>query len=119
MENYLHAFEAAKRVEYSVKTSGQIGYQLLQKTSIRQAIESEVQIHPVEITTRDFPGCTPKQSWFVREYMKDLNATQAAIRSGYSEKTADRIGSELLGKTCIAAAIESEKSKRAERLPVD
>ena len=35
---------------------------------------------------------TPKQSTFVEEYLTDLNATQAAIRAGYSNKTANEIG---------------------------
>ena len=38
---------------------------------------------------------TPRQSRFVDEYLVDLNATQAAIRAGYSEKTAGRIGPQL------------------------
>ena len=42
---------------------------------------------------------TEKQKRFVQEYLVDLNATAAARRAGYSEKTADRIGPELLGKT--------------------
>lgn len=62
---------------------------------------------------------TPKQAAFVDEYLKDLNATQAAIRAGYSAKTADRIGPELLGKTCVAAAIRAAQTKRAERVKVD
>lgn len=41
---------------------------------------------------------TPKQQLFVEEYLIDLNATQAAIRAGYSPNNADKIGSELLGK---------------------
>ena len=41
---------------------------------------------------------TDKQAAFVREYLIDLNATQAAIRAGYSEKTARAIGHENLGK---------------------
>lgn len=49
---------------------------------------------------------TPKQAMFVKEYLIDLNATQAAIRAGYSARTADRIGPELLGKTSIAEAIQ-------------
>lgn len=36
-----------------------------------------------------------------------MNATQACIRAGYSPKTADRIGSELLGKTCVSEAISN------------
>jgi phage terminase small subunit len=41
---------------------------------------------------------TAKQSQFVREYIIDFNATQAAIRTGYSQKTAGSIGSENLQK---------------------
>lgn len=59
---------------------------------------------------------TPKQEMFVKEYLVDLNATQAAIRAGYSKKTADRIGPELLGKTCVARAIAEASQKRADKL---
>lgn len=45
---------------------------------------------------------TDKQELFAREYLKDLNATQAAIRAGYSEKTARATGSENLSKPDIA-----------------
>jgi phage terminase small subunit len=55
---------------------------------------------------------TPKQRIFVAEYLKDLNATQAAIRAGYSEKTADRIGPELLVKTCVSEAVRNAVRKR-------
>lgn len=48
---------------------------------------------------------TPKQERFVAEYLIDLNATQAAIRAGYSEKTARSIASELLTKPDIAAVV--------------
>ena len=61
---------------------------------------------------------TPKQEVFVREYLIDLNATQAAIRAGYSAKTANKIGTELLGKTSIAAAIDAQKSRREERTAI-
>lgn len=59
---------------------------------------------------------TPRQERFVKEYLVDLNATQAAIRAGYSAKTANRIGPELLGKTCVAAAIARQKEKRAAKI---
>lgn len=49
---------------------------------------------------------TTKQQRFVEEYLIDFNATQAAIRSGYSEKTAGSIGSENLKKPEIKAAID-------------
>ncbi len=58
---------------------------------------------------------TPKQQKFVEEYLKDLNATQAAIRAGYSVKNAFKIGSEQLHKTTVKQAIEGAISKRNER----
>lgn len=58
---------------------------------------------------------TAKQARFVEEYMVDLNATQAAIRAGYSVRNADKIGSELLGKTRVAAAIQAKRAEVSER----
>ena len=58
---------------------------------------------------------TPKQQRFVEEYLIDLNATQAAIRAGYSEKTAHSIGAENLIKPNIAKAIQEAQSKLSER----
>lgn len=63
-------------------------------------------------------GLTPKQARFVEEYLLDLNATQAAIRAGYSAKRADAIGFENLRKPGIAAAIEAAKSERSQRTQV-
>lgn len=54
-----------------------------------------------------------KQRAFAVEYMKDKNATQAALRAGYSPRTAQRIGSELLSKPPIQKKIE-ELQKAAE-----
>ncbi|HEP6279826.1 TPA: terminase small subunit [Burkholderia vietnamiensis] len=62
---------------------------------------------------------TAKQQCFVNEYLIDLNATAAARRAGYSVKTADRIGPELLGKTWVAAAISAGKAERADRMKID
>lgn len=62
---------------------------------------------------------TPKQQRFVEEYLIDLNATQAAIRAGYSEKTAKEIGSENLTKPNIAKAIQEAQSKRTEQTQID
>lgn len=59
---------------------------------------------------------TPKQAAFVAEYLLDLNATQAAIRAGYSERTAYRTGADNLRKPQIARAIEAAQADRAERL---
>ena len=53
----------------------------------------------------DDDGLTAQQRSFVAEYLKDNNATQAAIRAGYSKKTAYSIGQRLLKKVEIAQAI--------------
>src|SRR5260370_35393099 len=58
---------------------------------------------------------TPKQARFVQEYLSELNGAQAAIRAGYSAKTARVIGHENLTKPEIAAAIEKAMAERAER----
>ena len=58
---------------------------------------------------------TPKQQRFVEEYLIDLNATQAAIRSGYSEKTAKVIAAQNLSKLNIQEAIQEAQNKLSER----
>jgi phage terminase small subunit len=58
---------------------------------------------------------TGKQQRFVEEYLIDLNVTQAAIRAGYSEKTAYSIGHELLKKPEIENSIQEAMDKRSER----
>lgn len=62
---------------------------------------------------------TPKQQAFVNEYLIDLNAAQAAIRAGYSKKTARKIGCENLTKPDIASAIVEAKEARAELTKID
>lgn len=64
-------------------------------------------------------GLTAKQAAFVREYLLDLNATQAAIRAGYSAKTAEQQGPRLLGNVGVAAEIMKAQAYRAERTQVD
>ena len=61
---------------------------------------------------------TPKQEAFVREYLIDLNATQAAIRAGYSKKTANRIATENLSKPVVAAAIQEAMAGRSKRTEI-
>jgi phage terminase small subunit len=62
---------------------------------------------------------SPKQQRFVEEYLIDLNATQAAIRAGYSKKTARAIASENLAKPNIQEAIAKAKQERSEATKVD
>ena len=61
---------------------------------------------------------TPKQEMFIREYLVDLNATQAAKRAGYSEKNSFKIGSELLQKTTIQNALQKAMNKRSEKIDI-
>lgn len=58
---------------------------------------------------------TEKQKCFVEEYLVDLNATQAAIRAGYSEKTAEQMGYQLLQKTSVQEAIQLSMAARSKR----
>ena len=66
-------------------------------------------------------GLTPKQARFVEEYLVDLNATQAAIRAGYSNKTAYSQGQRLLKKVDVAAAIQAAQIevRRRTNIAVD
>lgn len=57
----------------------------------------------------------PKQERFCQEYVIDLNATQAAIRAGYSKKTARQIGEQNLSKLDIAARIKELKADISNR----
>lgn len=61
---------------------------------------------------------TPKQRLFVAEYLVDLNATQAAIRAGYSRKTAFSIGVENLKKPLVQNAIHAALKDREKRTQV-
>lgn len=66
----------------------------------------------------DAMSLTAKQQTFVREYLVDLNATQAAIRAGYSAKTARQIAEENLSKPDIAAAVQAGMDARAQRTEI-
>ena len=64
----------------------------------------------------DTPELTDKQKMFCKEYLIDLNATQACIRAGYSEKTANRIGTENLSKPVIKSEINRLKAIREKKI---
>lgn len=61
---------------------------------------------------------TAKQQRFVDEYLVDLNGTQAAIRAGYSEKTANEIAAENLAKPSIKEAVELRMKEREKRTEI-
>lgn len=61
---------------------------------------------------------TPKQQRFVDEYILDLNATQAAIRAGYSAQSASSQGERLLRNDEVAAAVQKRLDSRSQRTEV-
>lgn len=62
---------------------------------------------------------TDKQRRFVDEYLIDLNATQAAIRAGYSAKTADQQGSRMLANVKVKQAVAEKQAQRSKRTGVN
>ncbi|MBX6793073.1 terminase small subunit [Pseudomonas aeruginosa] len=62
---------------------------------------------------------TKKQRLFVDEYLLDLNATQAAIRAGYSTRRATEIGYQLLQRSEVAQAIQAAMAERSKRTEVE
>lgn len=63
-------------------------------------------------------GLNEKQKRFVEEYLIDLNATQAAIRAGYSKNRASELGYQLLQKTTVQNAIQEAQNNRSERIQI-
>lgn len=62
---------------------------------------------------------TDKQKKFVEEYLIDLNATQSAIRAGYSPKTANEQGARLLANVSIQEAISKAMAERSRRIGIN
>ncbi len=61
---------------------------------------------------------TPKQKLFCKYYLISLNATDAAIKAGYSKKTAQEQSSRLLSNVMVQKYLQSEQNKRAEKLEI-
>ncbi len=62
---------------------------------------------------------TPRQSMFVKEYLVDLNGTQAAIRAGYSPRTANEQAARLLANVNISDAVAAGMAKRAAKVEIN
>lgn len=88
------------------------------KTKAATKTKPNLAIKKVATSAKETGDLTDLQSRFVDEYLIDLNATQAAIRAGYSEKTAAVIGSENLIKPNIAAEIQRRKQERQSRTEI-
>lgn len=83
-------------------------------TSIRRTIAERIQ---ATMETGE-EKLTPNQARFVAEYLIDLNATQAAIRAGYSTRTASVQGCRLLRNAQVAASIRAGQQRAAERTDI-
>jgi phage terminase small subunit len=83
--------------------------------TIKEA-EAEVRIAAAEVQA--YATLNARRAAFVKNYLLDLNATQAAIRAGYSEKTAGSIAKDLMESPAIAQAIQRGLAARAERLDI-
>lgn len=70
------------------------------------------------VFTKSEESLTDKQRLFVREYLVDLNATQAAIRAGYSADTAEQQASRLLSNVKVQEAIQKAMYKREQRIEI-
>lgn len=68
--------------------------------------------------SREGGTLTPRQQCFVSEYLVDLNATQAAIRAGYSAKTASSQGERLLRNVEVADAVQAAMKAREDRTAI-
>jgi len=71
-----------------------------------------------QLKTGATTGLEPKQARFVQEYLLDYNGTQAAIRAGYSRRSARQIGYELLKKPDVSKAVRAEAQRTEQRLQV-
>ncbi|GDY37239.1 terminase small subunit [Acidovorax sp. NB1] len=80
--------------------------------------QSAPQAEPAPITEPTDSVLTDKQQRFVDEYMVDMNATQAAIRAGYSAHTANEQGSQLLAKLSIQRALNAARLQQQERTQI-
>lgn len=89
------------------------------KRKITGRPEVEIFIEVVGAKVRAIDHLPEKQAQFVREYLIDFNGTQAAIRAGYSEKTAEQIAYQLLQKTSVQAALKELIDERAKRLELE
>lgn len=67
---------------------------------------------------RDADGCLASEARFVLEYLKDSNGTQAAIRAGYSARTAHVQGTHIMARPHVRAAIERRQAKLREKLEI-
>ena len=65
------------------------------------------------------PPLTRKQARFVQEYLIDLNATKAAVRSGYSKRTAQQTCSQIMSKIVVKNAIDAAMRDRADETKID
>src|SRR3990167_4390428 len=75
-------------------------------------------MHSVGVGKKRNKSITPQQARFVDEYLIDLSATHAAIRAGYSKKSAMSLGCQLLQNPKVATAISARQKKLSDKLEI-
>ena len=83
-----------------------------------QNTSSKTKLFHMTKPKKDTKALTAKQARFVEEYLVDLNATQAAIRAGYSEKTAEQGAAQLLSNIKVSNAVLVAIAERSERTEI-
>lgn len=110
-------YSMAKKKGRKTKNQKQHAAQQAKAAANRKRAEAEAAAQQA-IAEGDGKTLTDKQQRFVAEYLIDLNATQAAIRAGYSSATASQIGHELLQKTLVQDAIAAGQKTLAGNLQI-
>lgn len=106
------------------KGSNSIGLKAKEKKTVKKAVKSKASKSVVnkketkEKKEHPIQNLNDKQKSFCEEYIIDLNATQAAVRAGYSEKTARQAASRMLSHVNIQKYLAELKQKRVERLEI-
>lgn len=110
---------AAKKPAAKKKAAGAAATTLIRKPTARKPPgKPAAKPKPVKARADLVAALNPRQQRFVDEYLVDLNATQAAIRAGYSAKTANEQGSELLAKLSVQAAISEARQRQQDRTQI-
>lgn len=107
-----------KRILTSIHGTRRAGPGSLDELPIKPHAGDRADALPRQQPRRVRMALTPKQQRFVAEYLIDGNATQSAIRAGYSKATAKQIGSHLLTNIDLRAALEVKQAKINNKLEI-
>jgi phage terminase small subunit len=118
----LNATQAAIRAGFSARSAAVLGCRALRDRNVSAAVAEALREHlertgsmPRRVVRERARSLTERQRKFAEEYALDLNATQGAIRAGYSPYAAASIGHRLCGEPAVATAIAAALRRRVER----